>query len=141
MNCLYCHFSANKAMDPGLPAVNTCMGCHTVVTAQRPALDGLPARTSEGIEKLTTYWKNKQPDSVGARAQGAGLRSVPAHASRERWRHLPDLPRTSAADDASLPVRTAQHGVVRQLSHRQRESRVESPLRLQHVSLLGLAHE
>ena len=46
MNCLYCHFSANKAMDPGLPAVNTCMGCHTVVTAQRPALDGLPARTS-----------------------------------------------------------------------------------------------
>jgi hypothetical protein len=61
MNCLYCHFSANKAMDPGLPAVNTCMGCHTVVTAQRPALDGLPARTSEGIEKLTTYWKNKQP--------------------------------------------------------------------------------
>ncbi len=61
MNCLYCHFSANKAMDPGLPAVNTCMGCHTVVTAQRPATDGLPARTSEGIAKLTTYWKNKQP--------------------------------------------------------------------------------
>jgi len=61
MNCLYCHFSANKAMDPGLPAVGTCMGCHTVVTAQRPAMDGLPARTSEGIEKLTNYWKNKQP--------------------------------------------------------------------------------
>lgn len=61
MNCLYCHFSANKAMDPGLPSVNTCMGCHTVVTAQRPATDGLPARTSEGIAKLTTYWKNKQP--------------------------------------------------------------------------------
>lgn len=61
MNCLYCHFSANKAMDPGLPAVSTCMGCHTVVTAQRPATDGLPARTSAGIEKLTTYWNNKQP--------------------------------------------------------------------------------
>ncbi len=61
MNCLYCHFSANKAMDPGLPAVSTCMGCHTVVTAQRPATDGLPARTSAGIEKLTTYWSNKQP--------------------------------------------------------------------------------
>jgi hypothetical protein len=61
MNCLYCHFAANKSPDPGLPAVNTCMGCHTVVTAQRPATDGLPARTSEGIEKLTTYWKNKQP--------------------------------------------------------------------------------
>jgi hypothetical protein len=61
MNCLYCHFSANKAMDPGLPSVSTCMGCHTVVTANRPAMDGLPARTSAGITKLTEYWKNKQP--------------------------------------------------------------------------------
>ena len=26
MNCLYCHFSANKSFDPGLPAVGTCMG-------------------------------------------------------------------------------------------------------------------
>ncbi len=31
MNCLYCHFSANKSFDPGLPAVGTCMGCHTVI--------------------------------------------------------------------------------------------------------------
>ena len=31
MNCLYCHFSANKSFDPGLPAVGTCMGCHTIV--------------------------------------------------------------------------------------------------------------
>jgi c(7)-type cytochrome triheme protein len=61
MNCLYCHFSANKAPDPGLPAVGTCMGCHLVVGPNRPALDGKPARTSEGITKLQEYWNKKEP--------------------------------------------------------------------------------
>ncbi len=49
MNCLYCHFSANKSPDPGMPAVGTCMGCHTV-----------GVQTPE-IKKLATYWTKKQP--------------------------------------------------------------------------------
>ena len=50
MNCLYCHYSANKAPDPGLPAVNTCMGCHQVV-----------ARNSPEIQKLAQYWADSTP--------------------------------------------------------------------------------
>jgi len=50
MNCIYCHFSSNKAMDPGMPAVSTCMGCHTVVATQSPH-----------IQKLAGYWTRKQP--------------------------------------------------------------------------------
>ncbi len=61
MNCLYCHFAANKSTDPGLPAVNTCMGCHLVVGPNRPASQFGPARTSEGIAKLQKYWNAKQP--------------------------------------------------------------------------------
>lgn len=61
MNCLYCHYAANKAPDPGLPSVSTCMGCHTVIGPQRPARDGRPARTSEDLTKLATYWKDRQP--------------------------------------------------------------------------------
>jgi hypothetical protein len=61
MNCLYCHYTANKSPDPGLPAVGTCMGCHTLVGAQRPAIDGQKARKSVEIEKLTSYWAKKQP--------------------------------------------------------------------------------
>ena len=38
MNCVYCHFSATKSPDPGLPAVGTCMGCHTVVSPQKPEI-------------------------------------------------------------------------------------------------------
>lgn len=61
MNCLYCHYSANKAPDPGMPAVGTCMGCHTVIGPKRPAIAGNPARTSVGITKLVDYANRKQP--------------------------------------------------------------------------------
>jgi c(7)-type cytochrome triheme protein len=54
MNCLYCHFSANKSFDPGLPAVGTCMGCHTVVTGSSPG-------NKAEIQKLTAYWNKKEP--------------------------------------------------------------------------------
>ena len=35
MNCLYCHNTANKSPDPGMPAVSTCMGCHLIARADR----------------------------------------------------------------------------------------------------------
>ena len=50
MNCLYCHYSANKAPDPGLPAVSTCMGCHQVVARNQPE-----------IQKLAKYWADSTP--------------------------------------------------------------------------------
>ncbi len=52
MNCLYCHFSANRSPDPGLPAVGTCMGCHTVIA-------GKPETKAE-IQKLAAYWNKKE---------------------------------------------------------------------------------
>ncbi|HEX8716086.1 MAG TPA: cytochrome c3 family protein [Gemmatimonadaceae bacterium] len=61
MNCLYCHFSANKSPDPGMPAVGTCMGCHLVIGPNRPAMNGRPARKSEGIATLQKYWTQKKP--------------------------------------------------------------------------------
>ena len=61
MNCVYCHFSANKSPDPGMPAVSTCMGCHIVVGPNRPAANNRPARRSQGIATLTDYWNKKQP--------------------------------------------------------------------------------
>jgi hypothetical protein len=50
MNCLYCHNAGNKSKDVGMPAVNTCMGCHTIVGAQKPE-----------IQKLAKYYADKKP--------------------------------------------------------------------------------
>src|SRR5215213_4950901 len=55
MNCVYCHFSANKSMDPGLPAVSTCIGCHNLIGPDRPASDLGPKRRSTEIEKLYKF--------------------------------------------------------------------------------------
>jgi hypothetical protein len=55
MNCLYCHNAANKSMDPGLPAVSTCIGCHNLIGPDRPASDLGPKRRSEEIAKLYKY--------------------------------------------------------------------------------------
>ena len=62
INCLYCHYAANKSPDPGLPAVSTCMGCHTIIGPQRPAIDSLPQRRSAAIDSLHRYAPVGQPD-------------------------------------------------------------------------------
>jgi hypothetical protein len=52
LNCVYCHYSAFKSPDPGLPAVSTCMGCH-----QNPVI--LP--NSPELTKLKDFAAKSQP--------------------------------------------------------------------------------
>lgn len=52
MNCLYCHNTANKSADAGMPAVGTCMGCHLVVRADRPE-----------VKKLAQYYALGGPNA------------------------------------------------------------------------------
>ena len=54
MNCVYCHFSANKAPDPGMPAVGTCMGCHLLVRGKADS-------SKREIAKLASYYNKKLP--------------------------------------------------------------------------------
>jgi hypothetical protein len=82
LNCVYCHFSAFKSTDPGLPAVSTCMGCHTIVGPNRPASPTGPARTSEGITKLTKYWRSKTP------VPWVRVHKVPDYVNFPHYRHV-----------------------------------------------------
>ncbi len=50
MNCVYCHYSVTKSPDPGIPAVATCMGCHTTAATDRPE-----------VQKLAGFWQRKEP--------------------------------------------------------------------------------
>ena len=52
--CMYCHNSADRSVDAGIPAVQVCAGCHIpggqpLVRADRP-----------GVKQLVSYWQNKQ---------------------------------------------------------------------------------
>jgi len=92
MNCLYCHFSANKSPDPGLPAVSTCMGCHNLVGPQRPASDLGPARTSAELQKLYQYADQKAPGmGMGPNAKPipwVRIHKVPEYVRFAHTRHV-----------------------------------------------------
>lgn len=85
MNCVYCHFSSNKAPDPGMPAVATCMGCHNVIGPKLQARDGQPARTSEALTKLVGYWNGgKNPKPV----PWVRIHKVPEYVHFPHMRHV-----------------------------------------------------
>ena len=48
IQCMYCHFSASRSVDAGIPPVSTCMGCHMVVA-------GTDDRQKAEIAKIAEY--------------------------------------------------------------------------------------
>lgn len=52
--CMYCHNTAAVSTEPGLPAVRTCMGCHTIISGSTPS-----HRTE--IAKVRKAWSDKHP--------------------------------------------------------------------------------
>jgi Zn ribbon nucleic-acid-binding protein len=50
MDCLYCHFGADKSKVAGIPPVSTCMGCHKIAATDRPE-----------VQKLTGYYDRREP--------------------------------------------------------------------------------
>jgi hypothetical protein len=75
MNCLYCHYAANKSPDPGMPAVNTCMGCHTVVLGKADS-------TKQQIAKLTAYYTKRLP------VPWVRIHKVPDYVNFPHMRHV-----------------------------------------------------
>lgn len=73
MNCLYCHNAANKSMDPGMPALSTCMGCHNLIGPDRPKTDLGPQRHSTELAKLYKY---ADQSAVGA-GMGPNAKPIP----------------------------------------------------------------
>ncbi len=54
MDCQFCHFSAERSVDAGIPPVSACWGCHQVVQGTTPA------QQSE-IAKLRDYVTAGEP--------------------------------------------------------------------------------
>ncbi len=54
IDCQYCHFSAERSVDAGIPPVRTCMGCHLVIS-------GTDERQQAEIQKVRDYWNDQEP--------------------------------------------------------------------------------
>jgi hypothetical protein len=63
MDCLYCHYSADKSPIANIPPVSLCMGCHKLAVTDRPEIQKLAgyAERGEPIPWVEVY---RLPDHV-----------------------------------------------------------------------------
>ena len=54
IDCQYCHFSAERSVDAGIPPVATCWGCHQSIL-------GTDERQQAEIQKVRDAWDNQEP--------------------------------------------------------------------------------
>ena len=54
MQCQYCHYSVAVSPEPGIPSMQTCMGCHLVVS-------GADSGAKTEIKKVRQAWTDKKP--------------------------------------------------------------------------------
>ena len=66
--CMYCHSTADRSVDAGIPSVRTCVGCHvpgSAITAPENAQLAFPAAERDSLWnaealKLVDYWKRQE---------------------------------------------------------------------------------
>jgi hypothetical protein len=73
--CRYCHYSVSFASEPGIPTLQTCMGCHLV-------LGGTDSIAKAEIAKLRKAWNDKQP------IEWVRIHALAQHAHFPHMRHL-----------------------------------------------------
>ena len=78
MECQYCHYSVAVSPEPGIPSIQTCMGCHLVVGGSDSA-----GRTE--IRKLRQAWNDKQP------VEWARIHALARHVHFPHSRHIKAL--------------------------------------------------
>lgn len=92
IDCQYCHFSAERSVDAGIPPVASCMGCHTIIQGRN---------TPEEVNKLRGYWQRGEP------IPWVRIYKVPDHVKFPHMRHVD-------ADAGNLECQEC-HGTVEEI--------------------------
>lgn len=103
--CMYCHYSADKSVDAGIPAVQVCAGCH--VPGGNPAAGA--HHDSTGVKQLVAYWKAQKP------IPWVRIHDLPDHVHFPHYRHI----------NAGLPCQQC-HGQVQDM----KQVKQVAPLRM-----------
>jgi hypothetical protein len=78
MQCQYCHYSVAVSPEPGIPSLQTCMGCHLVVS-------GSDSGAKAEIKKLRQAWTDKKP------VEWVRVHMIARHAHFPHQRHIKAL--------------------------------------------------
>ncbi|MFH1765535.1 MAG: cytochrome c3 family protein [Gemmatimonadota bacterium] len=104
IDCQYCHFSAERSVDAGMPPVSSCMGCHIIIQGRnRP----------EEVQKLRDFWDRGEP------IPWVRIYKVPDHVKFPHMRHV-------AKDAGALECQEC-HGPVEEIEVMEE---VEQPLKM-----------
>lgn len=80
IDCQYCHYSVGVASEPGIPSLQTCMGCHLVV-------GGVDSSQRAEIRKLRQFWADRDnPDAP--RLEWVRIHTLARHAHFPHQRHV-----------------------------------------------------
>jgi class III cytochrome C family protein len=94
IQCQYCHYSVAVSSEPGVPSMQTCMGCHTVIA-------GSDSSHKVEIKKLRDAWGQKKP------IEWVRVHYVARHAHFPHMRHIkalgPNACQTCHGDVARMP--------------------------------------
>ena len=87
IQCQYCHYSVAVSPEPGIPSMQTCMGCHLVVS-------GSDSGAQDGDQEGPAGLDRQEAGRVGARPLPRAPRPLPAPAAHQgagpqRLHHLP----------------------------------------------------
>jgi hypothetical protein len=52
--CMYCHYSVSVASEPGIPSLQTCIGCHQLIGGSTPSHQA-------EIKKVRDAWRERKP--------------------------------------------------------------------------------
>jgi len=75
MQCQYCHYSAQVSSEPGIPSMQTCMGCHLAVA-------GKDSTNRAEIQKLKDAWNEGKP------VEWIRIHNVARHVHFPHQRHI-----------------------------------------------------
>ncbi len=84
IQCQYCHYSVTVSPEPGIPSVQTCMGCHLVI-------GGRDSSDQAEIRKLRQAWNEKKP------VEWVRVHYLARHAHFPHQRHVKALGPTACA--------------------------------------------
>ena len=73
--CMYCHYSASVSSEPGLPSLQTCLGCHQFVSGSTPSHQA-------EIKKVRDAWREKKPP------EWVRIHALPGFARFPHMRHI-----------------------------------------------------
>jgi hypothetical protein len=79
IQCQYCHYSVDRSPEPGIPSVQTCMGCHQVIA-------GTDSTDRAEIRKLRQFWSDSGPGKP--KLEWVRIHTVARHARFPHMRHV-----------------------------------------------------